>query len=487
MRKGDVMWKTVVKKELLENILSYRFPLFFLICAILILVSFYVHDMDYNKRVRDYSEQVRLAGEELAASRMSDLFMGRVSIRGFLPPAPLSVIASGFETALPQYHEFQPEGPKPGAAASGDESILSAFGKLDFVFIIQMVASLIVLLFASDLIAGEKEMGTLRAILSNSVPRHSILLGKLAGGFLTVWIPFVATFLLGMIVLGLLSFPLDQGEIPVRLAAVFLATSLFLLAYYAIGLMVSASSARSRTSLVAILLVWIVLQVVIPRLSDMAASVISPSRTETVVSMQKSLLVKTIDREKAVALGARYEALFGPMRDNKAPEEPPDKKKEFEAFQAEWDTRAQEQKASQLRDIENTYQREKKRQRAIASALSLLSPSAAFSKLLTDICGTGEIDRANYYQSVQDHQRTLDAALYGYVKKRTMIYPSGGSGSSSQITKWVELKSLPAFSVKRAGLGDALAGNWGSLISLAFWLIAPFAAAYVRFIRYDVR
>jgi len=68
-----------------------------------------------------------------------------------------------------------------------------------------------------------------------------------------------------------------------------------------------------------------------------------------------------------------------------------------------------------------------------------------------------------------------------------MIYPSGGSGSSSQITKWVELKSLPAFSVKRAGLGDALAGNWGSLISLAFWLIAPFAAAYVKFIKYDVR
>ncbi len=96
------MWKTIFRKELLENILSYRFPLFFLICAVLILISLYVHDRDYNKRVRDYSEQVRLAGEELAASRMSDMFMGRVTIRGFLPPAPLSVIASGFETMLPR-------------------------------------------------------------------------------------------------------------------------------------------------------------------------------------------------------------------------------------------------------------------------------------------------------------------------------------------------------------------------------------------------
>lgn len=482
------MLKTIVRKELLESILSYRFPLFFLICAVLILVSLYVHDLDYNKRVRDYGEQVRLAGNELAASRMSDIHMGRISIRGFLPPAPLSVLASGFETALPKYYEFQPEGPKPGAASSGDESILSVFGKLDFVFIIQMVVSLIVLLFASDLIAGEKEMGTLRAILSNGVPRHTVLLGKLAGGFLTVWIPFVTTFVLGMILLGLLSFPLDKAEIPARLSSVFVATSVFLLAYYTIGLMVSASSARSRTSLVTILLVWIVLQVVIPRLSDMFASVIYPIRTETVVSMQKSLVIKTIDREKALALGAKYEALFGPVSaSTTSPAEPEAEKKEFEAFQTEWEARARDQKTSQLRDIENAYQREKKRQRGIASGISLLSPSAAFSKLLTDLCGTGEIDRANYLQSVQDHQRTLDTALYGYVQKTTRIYPSGGTSSSSSITKMVDLKSLPAFSVRRSSLGDALAGNWGSLISLAFWLIAPFAGAYVKFIKYDVR
>jgi ABC-type transport system involved in multi-copper enzyme maturation permease subunit len=481
------VFKTIVRKELLENLLSYRFPLFFAICASLILVSFYVHDRDYEKQVRDYSEQVRLAGDELAASRMSDMFMGRVSIRGFLPPAPLSVVAAGFSTTLPQYYEFQPEGPKPGATGSRDESILSAFGKLDFVFIIQMVASLIVLLFASDLIAGEKEMGTLRAILANGVPRHTVLLGKLTGGFLTVWIPFGVTFVMGLLFLGLLSFPIDGPGIPARLGAVFVATSVFLFAYYAIGLMVSASSARSRTSLVAILLVWITLQAVIPRLSDLLASAVYPIRTETVVSMQKDLAIKTIDREKALALGTKYEALFGPISPGKTPVEPPDKKKEFEAFDADLSARASEQKASQIREIESAYQREKKRQRGIASALSLLSPSAAFSLLMTDICGTGEIDRADYYQSVLDHQRTLDADLYGYVKKRTLIYPSGGSGSSSSITKMVDLKSLPAFTVRRSRLTDAFAGNWGSLISLAFWLIAPFAAAYVRFLRYDVR
>ncbi len=44
------MFKTIVRKELLENILSYRFPLFFLITAVLILVSIYVYNVDYHKQ-----------------------------------------------------------------------------------------------------------------------------------------------------------------------------------------------------------------------------------------------------------------------------------------------------------------------------------------------------------------------------------------------------------------------------------------------------
>jgi ABC-type transport system involved in multi-copper enzyme maturation permease subunit len=51
----------------------------------------------------------------------------------------------------------------------------------------------------------------------------------------------------------------------------------------------------------------------------------------------------------------------------------------------------------------------------------------------------------------------------------------------------VDMKTLPAFNVQKARLGEALAANAGSLISLAFWLIAPFAVAYVRFLKYDVR
>jgi len=481
------MLRTIFKKELLENILSYRFPLFFLICAVLVLASLYVHHLDYEKRVRDYSEQIRLAREELATARAVDLHFGRIPLRGFMPPSPLAGFAAGFESSLPKFYEFNADGPKPGDTAVAEESVLSVLGQLDFLFIVQMVASLIVLLFASDLIAGEKEMGTLRVILANSSPRHTVLLGKFLGGFTAVWLPFLVVFLLGLIILGLLAFPLTQAGIPLRLTLIFVASSVFLLTYFALGLLVSTSSARSRTALVATLVVWIALQMAVPRLSDMVAAVVHSIPTETVVSMQKSVAAKSIEDEKARSLGRQWEALFGRGTPYSTAPEPESKRREWEAFKADLETRAAERKAAELREIESGYQREKARQRKIAVNLSLISPSAAFTRILSDICGTGEIDRGRYLDAVQAHQRTLDAALYSHVHKTTVVMPSGGTASGSSIDKLVDSKTLPAFAFRRADVGDALAGNWGSLISLAIWLIAPFAAAYVRFIKYDVR
>jgi ABC-type transport system involved in multi-copper enzyme maturation permease subunit len=481
------MLKTIIKKELLENIFSYRFPLFFLICAVLILSSLYVHYLDYEKRLSDYNEQMRLTGDTLASSRMSDIHFGTIPLKGFRPPSPLSIFAGGFETSLPRFYEFQADGFKQGETSVGDESVLSIFGKFDFLFILQMVISLIVLLFASDLIAGEKEVGTLRGILSNSVPRHSLLMGKLLGGYIAVWLPFMTTFLLGIILLGVTSFSLSDTRILTRLIVIFLSASIFILAYFVLGLMISVSSSRARTALVGILLVWIFFQLVIPKLSDMVASVVYPIRTETVVSMQKSLVVKTLNDEKARLLGKQYEIIFGKGYALTSNPEPASKRDEWNSYKTQLEQQYRERKSQQLRNLEDEYRREKHIQQRIASNLSLISPSAAFTRFLTDVCGTGELDKEKYLDAVKIHQQTLDTALYSHVNKTTMIFPGGGTASSSSIGEFVNLKTLPSFVVNNTRLSEVTAGNLGSLISLAFWLIAPFAAAYVRFLRYDVR
>jgi ABC-type transport system involved in multi-copper enzyme maturation permease subunit len=477
----------LIKKEILENIVSYRFPLFLVIVALLIPTSLYVNHLEYRKRVSDYSEQVRLADEALRSSRLIDIHMGSIPLKGFHPPAPLSVFAGGFENSLPRYYEFQPAGPKEGETSVGDESVLSILGKFDYLFIVQMVVSLVVLLFASNLVAGEKELGTLRGILSNSVARPTILLAKLIGGFVAVWLPFIIAFLLGMIVLSAGSFPLLTGANPLSVLLIFLATSLFILMYFTLGLLVSASTPRVGSAQVATLLIWIVLQLVIPKVSDMVAALAYPVKTETVVSLQKSMIVKTLEEERGKLLGREYERIFGRGAPLTTDPTPRPGLNEWNTIKSDADSRFRERKADQVRQVEDAHRREKHVQQTIAGTLSLLSPGAAFTRLITDICATGEIDNEKYRNAVSLHQQTLDAALFSHISKTTLIFPGGGSASSSSIGELIDLQNLPTFSVGRATLSEVLNGNWGSILSIIFWLLATFALAHVRFLKYDVR
>ncbi|HUN66805.1 MAG TPA: ABC transporter permease subunit [Bacteroidota bacterium] len=481
------MTGTIIRKEILENILSYRFPLFLIICVLLIVSAFYVNYIDYSKRLNDYNEQKRLSADAIAASRMWDVTSGSVALKAFRPPAPLSVVAYGFERSLPLYYEFQTDGFKAGETSVGDESILSILGRIDFVFILEMILSLIVLLFASDMVSGEKEMGTLRGTLSNSVPRHALLLGKLIGGSIAVWIPLLIAILLGMLLLDVSPYPLLTPPIPVNLLLILGSAFVFIFSYFTIGIAVSASTSRARTSLIAVFLTWIVLQLIIPKLTDVIASAVRPIRTETVVSMQKSLLLKSLDEERGKILGERYEHIFGAGAKISTEPGTPEERAQWDAFKKEVDERYKVRKARELAGIDEKYEKEKEAQRAIANSISLVSPSAAFSRLVTDLAGTGELAKLGYLDAVRRYSTTLQEQLYSHVDRTTLILPSGGTASMSSIDKMVDLHTLPAFTVSPQGAGEVFAADAGSLISLAFWLVGPFIVAFVRFLRYDVR
>ena len=480
------MLKTIIRKELLENIFSFRFPLFTVLCVLLIPLAMYVSQINLGKKTRDYHEQTRLADEAAAAITMNDVMAGRVAIKAFRPPARLSVFAQGFESALPRYYEFSQDGFSQGQSASGDESLQSAQGKIDFVFLLQMILSLIGLLFASDMVAGEKEAGTLRAMLSNSLPRDSILFGKILGGFLALWAPFAVAFLIGVIVLLSIGFPAFAGDTPARISTLFLSASLFLFIYYTIGGMISSSTGRTRTALVMILLIWVSFQLIVPKLGDMIADIVYPIRTETEVSLSKSLLAKSLDDETSRELGRQYTLIFPNGEPPGQGDDPTPERKKWAGLKDEIEKSAREAKARQLARIDETYRQEKRIRNAIATDLALLSPSAAFGRLAADICGTGEIGRTKYMEAVQSHQKALDEALFSRVRRTVMALP-GGRTSLSFSMQPIDLQTLPKFSIAPVSLTAALKANAGSLLSLAFWLIAPFAFAYVRFLRYDVR
>jgi len=203
--------------------------------------------------------------------------------------------------------------------------------------------------------------------------------------------------------------------------------------------------------------------------------------------LQQTLIIKTLDEEKGKILGQEWENIFGPRAPVTSNPEPPDKRDQWNAFTKDVEQRYRERKARELAAQEDEYRKEKNTQIAIASNLSLISPSAAFTRLVTDICGTGEIERRKYLDAVKVHQQVLSTQLYSHVNRTTMILPSGSTAATASIGEMVDLKTLPGFSIAPTTGSEIVSSNWGSILSLAIWLVVPFAAAYRRFLKYDVR
>ncbi len=481
------MLSTIIIREIFESIYSYRFLFFLIIGVTLIPIGLYVNEVNYLKRLSDYHEQVRLEMKAITSAQVWDLSSGTVPLKGFLEPAPLGVFTQGLEKSLPQFYTFKPGGYEKGAASSGEGPASSELGLMDFAFMVQLVISLIVLIFGADAVSGEKEMGTLRNVLSNSVPRDTVLFGKLIGGYAAIWFPFALALVAGILVLSLTSFPLYDGEILGRILLIFVTSSVFILIYFSIGIMISSSTARTRTSLIAIVVAWTFLQLIIPKVSGMIAALIYPVKTETVVSMEKSLAVNTLENEKSRVLGRGYQEIFGvdTMITSEIGSSP--KKLEWNSFKAKTEQSYGEKEIAQKHSIDEEYEREKGIQQNIETDISLVSPSSAFDYLITGLCNTGIADQEKYVEAVKTHQQMLDRELFNLVERTSLTFPSGRTSASVSVGKIQDANSLSAFSFVRAGLGEIFSKNIGSLISLTFWLICPFAVGYKKFLNYDVR
>jgi ABC-type Na+ efflux pump permease subunit len=119
-----------------------------------------------------------------------------------LPPEPLSVFGKGVSDQVGNRVRIW-LGDKPflaaGKTAAGDNPFLASFFSVDFVDIAAIVFSLLALIFSYDAFTREKEDGTLKLQMSNSLSRSTALAGKLLGIFLTLLPVLAFSFLLSSV------------------------------------------------------------------------------------------------------------------------------------------------------------------------------------------------------------------------------------------------------------------------------------------------
>jgi ABC-type transport system involved in multi-copper enzyme maturation permease subunit len=176
-----------------------------------------------------------------------------------LPPQPLSVLALGAEAWVGNdvsvAVHYRLEAPSIRPDLSND--FMKSLVPIDVVTVVAVVLSFLAVALGFDGISGERESGTLRQLMAQPVARSTVILAKLLGGCLALWLPLSVAFILSQMIL--LANP-DYGlsaDGAIRVALIFLISCLFLAQVYAGSLLVSTLVERSATSLILCLFAWL--------------------------------------------------------------------------------------------------------------------------------------------------------------------------------------------------------------------------------------
>ncbi|MEW6212705.1 MAG: ABC transporter permease subunit, partial [Acidobacteriota bacterium] len=285
----------IAEKEVAENVRNFKIPAAFSLLAALILMSFFLMSLDYQKRLDNWSANRTAQSDQLFSgvtenyrSADNQMSMSAQSIRPeslLRKPMALSVVAKGLDSVMERSavvgeHETVPPAISftLGAAQERNRNLMM-YAPPDFFYIIKIILSLLALFFTYDALAGEKEMGTLRAILSGPVRRRTVLAGKWIGAMLSLTVPFLLAAITGLLFLTLArGIRFEQAEWA-RMMLVIAASILYSLVFISLGLLISARSSTRKQSIAVALSVWVALALALPNVTALVASRLRPVPT----------------------------------------------------------------------------------------------------------------------------------------------------------------------------------------------------------------
>ncbi|MCK4417148.1 MAG: ABC transporter permease subunit [Candidatus Latescibacteria bacterium] len=258
------MIREIIRKEILENIQSLRFVLSLLLIVSIFITSGVAFVNKYRQEVTDFRSETNKNFSALSerAKNLSQLAHYKQTI--WRKPKVLTLCAEGFEKSLPnrfKVNVFRIDYPE---VKSRSNFMLLRFSDIDWVFIVSFILSFVALLLTYDSICGEKEAATLALMLSGPTPRDKVLLGKYLAAMLTLGIPLLLGMLANFIIVSFSDVVVIGAGEWLKIFAIVLLAFLYLSLFVLLGMFVSSRTARSSTSMVILLLLWVGLVILIP-------------------------------------------------------------------------------------------------------------------------------------------------------------------------------------------------------------------------------
>lgn len=480
------MLKILLKRQLVEDILTFRF----FISLVLILSAICVFSLvfaDHFQKSQDSYSKVMTQNDrnlqEFAKSPPGNLGSSMQSF--LLKPKPELFISEAYEENIPQGFLYEPynyslhllslkeevSGAQHYRSISKRENLADVLTySPDLTFIVQVLLSFFALILAFGAVTAEKEKGTLGLIYSNPTKRAYLIMAKYLSALFTVSISLFIGLILSLILLNVLSAVPFSSSLISSFSLFFLVSIIYLSVFILLGILCSVLSHRSKNSLVLCLLIWVFLVFVFPKSTGMLLTLkrFDVPTGEEIMQLAQKASFETEDRLVKQLPADWSRTNFEKYRHNEL-----FLKLNFEVEKSQQDTL-------------DYYLRKKLSAVGAARRVNFLSPASLFEYSSSSVSGTGLFHFENLWTQIRRYENDFLSFVKNersVLEKGSFFYLTDDTISNNPL----DFNAIPKFEDKNPKPGDRLKDALPYISLLLLYNLFLIAAVVYKFQRYDVR
>ena len=303
-----------------------------------------------------------------------------------LPPAPLPGLATGQSDLVPGHENvvlWKLTAPADTRSELENPSHLLA-GRFDLAFVLIWLYPLFLLAFLYDLMAGDRESGTLRLALSQGIsPAGWLCRRALARSLPVLGLALVATLLAG------------SAGYELRMAVALAVVLIYGLFWATLAVAINAVSTSAASAASTLGAAWVALVLVAPTLINLAAESLypTPSRPELVA----------VGRQASGEAEKRGNELLDTFYRDHPELAPPGRRADFMAQRLT----VQEEVADAVAPVLEKFDTQLALQQQTVGRWRFVSPAIAAHEALTDLAGTGYWRHRAFRNQVKEFKQAI--------------------------------------------------------------------------------
>ncbi len=457
------MLHEIIWRELLDHLQSLRFVLTLLLVIVLMLMGSVLYILDYRQQVADYGENVSENMDilkEKAKKGLHAVVSFGPNLLIYRSPSPLGFIAEGHEKDLPNafaVDAFELAGPQTLLRRN---YTLQRFDALDWVFTVGVILSFAAFAMTYDSVSGERETGTLRLCLSNSLPRATLLFGKYIGTIISLAIPLIIGICMNTLIISLFGIVPFESTYWLQIGGIVLFSVLYISVFATLGLFISCLTRASSVSLVLLLLVWVCFVVFIPRTGGLLASRLAELPDEETIARRANDTTHEIRKR------------YGEGR-----------------FSAHWSLGEPLTRSAKIADaqqsIYNEYRQQQLYQVKLAQNISRISPTAIYQIGCEALVGTGIKHYEQFFKKAIEYRHRLLQFTYEEYPCNPNVFLEDAERQKLRETQ-ISLDKIPKFDDTPSDFSTSFAEASLDILLLFLFNVVFFMGAFLSFARYDV-